>query len=334
MNNLKGIHHVTAITSDAKKIYEFFTYTLGLRLVKKTVNQDDIQTYHLFFADDKGSPGTDMTFFDFKGVEKGVEGTNSISRTSFRVPSDEALNYWLKRFDMYDVKHDDIKTLFDRKTLFFEDFDGQKYALFSDENIEGISSGTPWQKGPVPNEFAITGLGPIFLNTSDINYMTQVLVDMLYMKKIQNQDTLTLFEMGEGGNGASVIVKDTKDMNYGRQGYGSVHHVAFRIEDLDELYEWVDHLDQLGARHSGYVDRFYFKSLYTRLHPGILFEFATEGPGFIDDEEDYETLGETLALPPRFRNQRDYVEKVVKPIDTKRSDKTFEKEYFKEKTHD
>ncbi|AUD63205.1 ring-cleaving dioxygenase [Tenericutes bacterium MO-XQ] len=330
MNNLKGIHHVTAITSDAKKIYEFFTYTLGLRLVKKTVNQDDIQTYHLFFADDKGSPGTDMTFFDFKGVEKGVEGTNSISRTSFRVPSDEALNYWLKRFDMYDVKHDDIKIFFDRKSLFFEDFDGQKYALFSDENIEGISSGTPWQKGPVPNEYAITGLGPIFLNTSDINYMTQVLVDMLYMKKIKNQDTLTLFEMGEGGNGASVIVKDTKDMNYGRQGYGSVHHVAFRIEDLDELYEWVDHLDQLGARHSGYVDRFYFKSLYTRLHPGILFEFATEGPGFIDDEEDYETLGETLALPPRFRNQRDYVEKVVKPIDTKRSDKTFEKEYFKE----
>jgi glyoxalase family protein len=331
MNDLKGIHHVTAITSDAKKIYEFFTYTLGLRLVKKTVNQDDIQTYHLFFADDKGSPGTDMTFFDFKGVSKGKEGTNSISRTSFRVPNDLALDYWLKRFDMYDVKHQDIQTLFGRKVIYFEDFDGQKYALFSDEDVEGISSGTPWQKGPVPNEYAITGLGPIFLNTSDINYMTQVLVDMLYMKKIQNQDTLTLFEMGEGGNGASVIVKNTKDMDYGTQGYGSIHHVAFRIENLDELYEWVDHLDQLGARHSGYVDRFYFKSLYTRLHPGILFEFATEGPGFIDDEEDYETLGETLALPPRFRNQRDYVESVVKSIDTKRSDKTFEKEYLKEK---
>jgi glyoxalase family protein len=331
MNDLKGIHHVTAITSDAKKIYEFFTYTLGLRLVKKTVNQDDIQTYHLFFADDKGSPGTDMTFFDFKGVSKGKEGTNSISRTSFRVPNDLALDYWLKRFDMYDVKHQDIQTLFGRKVIYFEDFDGQKYALFSDEDVEGISSGTPWQKGPVPNEYAITGLGPIFLNTSDINYMTQVLVDMLYMKKIQNQDTLTLFEMGEGGNGASVIVKNTKDMDYGTQGYGSIHHVAFRIENLDELYEWVDHLDQLGARHSGYVDRFYFKSLYTRLHPGILFEFATEGPGFIDDEEDYETLGETLALPPRFRNQRDYVESVVKPIDTKRSDKNFEKEYLKEK---
>ena len=328
MKSLKGIHHVTAITSDAKKIYEFFTYTLGLRLVKKTVNQDDIQTYHLFFADDKGSPGTDMTFFDFKGVSKGREGTNSISRTSFRVPSDLALDYWIKRFEMYEIKNNGIDTLFDRKVIYFEDFDGQQYALFSDQNDQGIPSGTPWKKGPVPNEFAITGLGPIFLNTSDINYMNQVLADMMFMRKTSEQDNLTLYEMGDGGNGASVIVKHTPDMSYGTQGYGSVHHVAFRIEDLDELYEWVDHLDQLGTRHSGYVDRFYFKSLYTRLHPGILFEFATEGPGFIDDEEDYETLGETLALPPRFRNQRAYVESIVKPIDTVRSDKTFKKEYL------
>lgn len=328
MNNLKGIHHVTAITSDAKKIYEFFTYTLGLRLVKKTVNQDDIQTYHLFFADDKGSPGTDMTFFDFKGVSKGREGTNSISRTSFRVPTDLALEYWIKRFEMYEIKNNGIEVLFDRKVIYFEDFDGQQYALFSDQNDKGIPSGTPWQKGPIPNEFALTGLGPIFLNTSDNNYMHQVLVDMMFMRNVSSQENLTLYEMGDGGNGASVIVKHTPDMSYGTQGYGSVHHVAFRIEDLDELYEWVDHLDMLGARHSGYVDRFYFKSLYTRLHPGILFEFATEGPGFIDDEEDYETLGETLALPPKFRNQRAYVESVVEPIDTTRSDKIFKKEYL------
>ncbi|AUD65233.1 ring-cleaving dioxygenase [Tenericutes bacterium MZ-XQ] len=328
MNNLKGIHHVTAITSDAKKIYDFFTYTLGLRLVKKTVNQDDIQTYHLFFADDKGSPGTDMTFFDFKGVSKGREGTNSISRTSFRVPTDLALEYWIKRFEMYEIKNNGIEVLFDRKVIYFEDFDGQQYALFSDQNDKGIPSGTPWQKGPIPNEFALTGLGPIFLNTSDNNYMHQVLVDMMFMRNVSSQENLTLYEMGDGGNGASVIVKHTPDMSYGTQGYGSVHHVAFRIEDLDELYEWVDHLDMLGARHSGYVDRFYFKSLYTRLHPGILFEFATEGPGFIDDEEDYETLGETLALPPKFRNQRAYVESVVEPIDTIRSDKIFKKEYL------
>jgi glyoxalase family protein len=108
MNNLKGMHHVTAITSSAEKNYEFFTYVLGMRLVKKTVNQDDIQTYHLFFADDVGSAGTDMTFFDFPGIPKGVHGTNEISKTSFRVPSDAAIDYWVKRFDRLEVKHTGI----------------------------------------------------------------------------------------------------------------------------------------------------------------------------------------------------------------------------------
>ena len=328
MKPLKGIHHVTAITSSAEKIYDFFTYILGLRLVKKTINQDDIHTYHLFFADDKGSPGTDMTFFDFQGTSKGIEGTNSISRSSFRVPTDDALDYWAKRFTKYQVKHEAIQTLFDTNTLFFEDFDGQRYALFSDEFNQGIPSGTPWQKGPIPNEFAITGLGPIFLNTSNQTYMKEVLVRMMHMRTITTQDSYTLYEMGDGGNGARVIVKDTPNLPYSQQGYGSVHHVAFRIEDKKELDLWIDHLNQIGAGHSGYVDRFYFKSLYTRLHPGILFEFATEGPGFIDDEEDYETLGETLALPPKFRNRRDYVEKIVRSFDTVRSTKTFDKEYL------
>ena len=328
MNQLIGIHHVTAITSSAEKIYEFFTNILGLRLVKKTVNQDDINTYHLFFADDEGNPGTDMTFFDFKGVEKGKEGANEIARTSFRVPSDEALAYFIKRFDKYQVKHRSIETLFGKKVVFFEDFDGQSYALFSDQQNDGVKSGTPWKKGPVPNEFGITGLGPIFLNASDLERIEEVLMKYLFMRKTDSFENFHLYEMGEGGNGASVIVNQTDQDGYGRQGYGSIHHVAFRIQDQDELYEWIDHLDKIGARHSGYVDRFYFKSLYTRLYPNMLFEFATEGPGFIDDEEDYETLGETLALPPRFRNQRSYVESVVRQFDTVRSTKTFEKEYF------
>ncbi len=328
MNKLLGIHHVTAITSSAENIYNFFTYILGLRLVKKTINQDDINTYHLFFADDLGNPGTDMTFFDFKGVDKGQKGSNEITRTSFRVPNDEALNYWIKRFDTYKVKHEQIKTLFGIKVLFFQDFDEQLYALFSDENNKGIASGIPWQKGPVPNEFGITGLGPIFLNSSQLDSIDNVLTKMLFMHKVNQEDNLHLYEMGEGGNGASVIVDIKENALNGRQGYGSIHHIAFRIKDQDALYEWIDHLNQIGARHSGYVDRFYFKSLYTRLHPGMLFEFATEGPGFVDDEEDYETLGETLALPPKFRNQRTYVESVVRQFDTTRSTKTFKKEYL------
>lgn len=328
MRNLKGIHHVTAITSSAEQIYAFFTNILGMRLVKKTVNQDDIQTYHLFFADDKGNPGTDMTFFDFQGIQKAQRGTNEISRTGFRVPNDAALTYWVKRFSHYHVKFEKMQTIFGRKTVFFQDFDEQQYALFSDEGVDGVASGVPWEKGPIPNEFAITGLGPIFFRVKDASAMDQVLVDNMGMRKVDKSEEYHLFEMGEGGNGASVILEIDAHSPRGFQGYGGVHHVAFRIEDTAELQEWIRHLNTIGANHSGYVDRFYFRSLYTRLYPGILFEFATEGPGFIDDEESYETLGELLALPPKFRGQRALIESKVRQFDTTRSNKTFQKEYF------
>lgn len=152
IKDLKGIHHVTAMTSSAEKNYAFFTEVLGMRLVKKTVNQDDIHTYHLFFADDKGSAGTDMTFFDFPNLPKGRHGTDSISRVAFRVPSDAALEYWLDRFEQLEVPHSDIKTLFGKKYLTFQDFDDQQLQLISDENNEGVAPGTPWKNGPVPRK--------------------------------------------------------------------------------------------------------------------------------------------------------------------------------------
>lgn len=323
-----GIHHVTAITSSAEKIYQFFTYTLGLRLVKKTVNQDDVQTYHLFFADDLGSPGTDMTFFDFPGARAAVKGTNEISRTSFRVPTNSSLEYWLQRFAHYNVTHQPVQTFFGRQWLFFEDFDYQPYALVSDEGIAGVSTGTAWQKGPVPNEFAITGLGPIFLSVDDEALMNSVLVQTMNMKQIDSSESLRLYETGLGGNGASVIVDVQPDLPQSIQGYGTVHHVAFSVKDEPAIKDWMQHLTSLRFRHSGLVDRFYFKSLYSRIYPSILFEFATEGPGFIDDEEDVEHLGETLALPPAFRSMRAQIEAVVRPIDTVRSHLELKKEYF------
>ena len=328
MNQLKGIHHVTAITSSAEKNYEFFTNILGMRLVKKTINQDDINTYHLFFADDRGNAGTDVTFFDFQGSAKAVKGNNEISRIGLRVKDDASLEYWVKRFNHYGIKHEGIITLFGKKVLYFEDFDNQEYALFSDQNNIGIGSGTPWLNGPVPVEFGITGLGPIYFRVNSIERMGLILKEVMMMRYTSTEGNYTLYEMGQGGNGASVILDFQPTLKSAFQGYGGVHHVAFRIEDRAELDQWIERLNSYKAGHSGFVDRFYFKSLYTRLYPGILFEFATEGPGFIDDEEPYETLGETLALPPKFRNRRDYIESVVRPIDTVRSSKTFEKEYF------
>lgn len=327
MNQLKGLHHVTAITSSAEKIYEFFTYVLGLRLVKKTVNQDDIQTYHLFFTDDVGSPGTDMTFFDFPGIPKGVHGTNEISKTSFRVPDDRALEYWVKRFDKYDVKHTGIKEQFGKKTLSFVDFDEQQYQLISDENNKGVAAGTPWQKGPVPLEFAITGLGPIFVRTSYFDYFKELLVKVFNMTEVAEEGSFTLFEMGEGGNGAQVIVEYNTVLPQARQGYGTVHHTAFRVDERADLDAWQQHLQSFQLPNSGFVDRYFFGSLYTNVAPSILFELATDGPGFTGDEP-YETLGEKLSLPPFFEAKREQIEKLVRPIDTVRSTLKIEKEYL------
>ncbi|HZJ87115.1 MAG TPA: ring-cleaving dioxygenase [Erysipelothrix sp.] len=324
---LKGIHHVTAITSSAEKIYDFYTHILGMRLVKKNVNQDDLTSFHLFFADDKGSAGTDMTFFDFKGAGPHQKGNNDISRTTFRVNDDKAIEYWMKRFDHYEIEHE-LKKMFDKKLLFFEDFDGQRYALISDENNKGIESGTPWLKGPVPNEFAITGLGPVFLNVFDFDSMNLALVNVMKMRYVSQEGDYHLFEMGQGGNGAAVYVYEDKTMLRSFQGYGGVHHVAFRTEDKQHIDAWKKHFDNLNLPNSGHVDRFYFESVYIRLYPGILFELATDGPGFIDDEESYEILGEKLTLPPHLRDKREYVEKHLKDFDTTRSTKVFEKEYF------
>ncbi|PVY37335.1 ring-cleaving dioxygenase [Pontibacter virosus] len=325
MNELKGVHHVTAIASSAEKIYDFFTNVLGMRLVKKTVNQDDIQTYHLFFADDKGSAGTDMTFFDFPGIQKGVHGTNEIARTSFRVPSDAALAYWEKRFDRLNVKHSGIQKQFGKHTLPFVDFDDQQYQLISDETNTGIASGTPWQKGPVPSEYAITGLGPVFVRIGDFDYFKEVLEKVLLFRETAQEGAFHLFEVGEGGNGASVIVEKNGSLPMAQQGFGTVHHVAFRVEDRTALEEWIERMNRIGLPTSGYVNRHFFESLYTRVAPGILFELATDGPGFMGDEP-YETLGEKLSLPPFLEPKREAIEKMVRPIDTVRSTKTFEQE--------
>ena len=326
MNHLKGIHHVTAITSSAEKNYEFFSFVLGMRLVKKTVNQDDIQTYHLFFADDKGSAGTDMTFFDFPNIPRGVHGTNEIAKTSFRVPTDEALDYWVRRFNRLKVEHTGIKEQFGKKTLSFVDFDDQKYQLISDEHNEGVEAGTPWQKGPIPLEYAITGLGPIFIRIADFHYFKQVLEQVMEFKEIDTDGVFHLFEGRARGNGAQIIVEHNTSLPMSRQGYGTVHHVAFRVEDRAVLDEWTNRLEGFGFQTSGYVDRHFFESLYARVAPQILFEFATDGPGFLGDEP-YETVGEKLSLPPFLEPQREQIEKLVRPIDTVRSTMDFAKEY-------
>ncbi|TRM10945.1 ring-cleaving dioxygenase [Lentibacillus cibarius] len=315
-DGLLGIHHVTAMTDNAERNYQFFTEVLGMRLVKKTINQDDIHTYHTFFADDVGSPGTDMTFFDFPNVPKGTPGTNSISRVGLRVPNDAALDYYLERFKEFGVKNEGIQELFGKKVLPFEESDGQRYQLFSDENNEGVAPGTPWKNGPVPEEKAIYGLGPVEITVSYFEDFKRVLATVYGMKPILEEADVALFDVGEGGNGGQVIVRHD-DTTPHRPGYGQVHHVSFRVKDHETIKQWESKYDDIGMRHSGIVDRFYFEALYTNVGD-ILIEVSTDGPGFMDDEP-YETLGESLALPPFLESQRAYIEAQIRPFDTKRS---------------
>ncbi|GAE93222.1 glyoxalase family protein [Gracilibacillus boraciitolerans JCM 21714] len=198
--------------------------------------------------------------------------------------------------------------------------------MISDENNQGVPSGTPWQDGPIPNEYAITGLGPITVRIKDFKHFNQVMEKVLLFKNIDHEGSYHLFEVGEGGNGAQVIVEENDDLPMAQQGYGTVHHAAFRIDDLETLHQWDEHYRRFGFQTSGYVDRFFFKSLYTRVAPQILFELATDGPGFMGDEP-YETLGEKLSLPPFLENKRKEIVGMVRHIDTVRSSKELKKEY-------
>lgn len=315
-NQLLGIHHVTAITDDAERNYKFFTDVLGMRLVKKTVNQDDIYTYHTFFADDEGSPGTDMTFFDFPNIPKGKSGTNSITKPSFRVPNDAALSYYEQRFNDFGVKHDGIQTLFGKQVLPFEESDGQHYQLVSDEHNSGVAPGKPWQNGPVPTDKAIYGLGPIEITVSYFEDFKKILEQIYGMKTIVEEQNVALLEVGAGGNGGQVILRKDTTSNEAVQGYGEVHHVSFRLKDHEAIAQWEEKYKEVGIGNSGLVDRFYFEALYAGIGH-ILIEVSTDGPGFMGDEP-YETLGESLSLPPFLENQRDYIESEIRPFNTKR----------------
>ncbi|MBM7661934.1 glyoxalase family protein [Bacillus mesophilus] len=317
---LKGQHHVSAITADAKRNYEFYTKTLGLRLVKKTVNQDDTSVYHLFYADERGNPGTDLTFFEIPRAGHTYEGSNSISATSLRVPKDASLQYWKERFETLGVEHDEITHETGRATLSFTDFEGQRLVLVSDEHNVGVDGGNPWDQSPIPKEHAIYGLGPVLLTVSQKELTSKILTDILGYREKRTfaayGSEVTVYETGEGGTGAEIHLLERSDLPRERPGRGSVHHVAFRVESQEELNKWVAYLKEKRIPSSGFVERYYFKSLYFREPNGILFELATDGPGFEGDEP-FEHLGESLALPPYFEDQRDSIEAKLKPLETK-----------------
>jgi glyoxalase family protein len=310
---LTGIHHLTAISAKPRENLAFYTGLLGMRLVKKTVNQDDVSAYHLFYADGKANPGTDLTFFDFPAAPE-RRGTNSISRTGLRVAGEKSLGYWRDRLKQAGSHTGDIKEVDGRLTLPFEDGEGQRLVLVDDG---GTGPASPWERSAVPAEHQIRGLGPIVLTVHDLARTAQVLTDVMNMRRERDYAApgavAHVFAMGEGGPAAELHVIESADSPAARQGAGAVHHVAFRTPDEEQYHAWARRLTELGIANSGEIDRFYFRSLYFREPNGILFEIATDGPGFATDEP-MATLGEKLALPPFLEPRRAEIEAGLKPI--------------------
>jgi glyoxalase family protein len=310
---LTGIHHLTAISAKPRENLAFYTGVLGMRLVKKTVNQDDVSAYHLFYADGNANPGTDLTFFDFPAAPE-RRGTNSISRTGLRVAGEKSLGYWRDRLKQAGGHTGDIKEVDGRLTLPFEDGEGQRLVLVDDG---GAGPASPWERSAVPAEHQVRGLGPIVLTVHDLERTAQVLTGVMNMRRERDYAapgaTAHVFAMGEGGPAAELHVIESADLPPARQGAGAVHHVAFRTPDEEQYHAWTRRLTELGIPNSGEIDRFYFRSLYFREPNGILFEIATDGPGFATDEP-MATLGEKLALPPFLEPRRAEIEKGLKPI--------------------
>ena len=312
---LNGIHHLTAVSSSIRENLRFYTGPLGMRLVKRSVNQDDVSAYHLFYADAVGTPGTDLTFFDWN-MPREKRGTNSVVRTMLRVTGADTIDWWRNRFKELGVTCGEIVERDGRITLDFEDSEGQRLAL-----VDDAGTGDPptiWESSPVPADKQVRGIGPIVMSVADIRPTDTVLTRVLEMNHdreyMDEGHAIHVYRMRGDGPHAELHVAVEPDTPRARLGAGGVHHVAFRTPNEAEYHEWTARLNSFGIPNSGEIDRYYFRSLYFREPGHVLFEIATEGPGFGVDE-DTATLGEKVVLPPFLENQRAAIVANLKPLD-------------------
>lgn len=313
---IPGLHHVTAITAAASGNATFYTQHLGMRLAKKSVNQDDLKAYHLYYGDEVGKPGTEVTFFDWPQTPPTIAGAGTIAPIALRVPGTQALEWWERRFDDLSVGHDEIAERDGRAVLAFTDPEGQRLELVDDGGVPG---GTPWARSPVPAGVAITGLHGVTITSRRPDQTAALLTRVLGFRQVagyglpDGSGSVAVFETGAGGPGTEVRVIAPRAAQVGMPGAGGVHHVAFQTPDEEQQLEWRARLTKLGLGVTPVVDRFYFKSLYFREPGGALFEIATMGPGFLADES-LEELGEHLSLPVFLEPRREEIEANLRPI--------------------
>lgn len=315
-----GIHHVTCVAGDPQQNLDFWVETLGLRLVKRSINQDDPETYHFFFADAEGTPGTSMTFFPWEDLSQGRVGSGQVARTAFRVP-EGSLDYWEDRFDKYGVEYDERLDRFGETVLPFRDPDGLPVELVA-VSIPADDPTVPWTEF-VPEDAAIRGFHSVTLWVAD-PMPTESLLRSMGLEAVGTEqaqgdvsgDERTRFA-ANGPVGTYVDVLPT--IEAGRQGHGTVHHVAFQTPTDEDQQAMRSAVQSEGLRPTQRIDRHWFRSVYFRESNGVLFELATSGPGY-DSDEPLDSLGERLVLPGQFEDRREGIEAALPDITVPRAD--------------
>ncbi len=301
MNHHKGIHHITAVAKDPQRNAEFYVKTLGLRLIKKSVNQDDPETYHLFYGNQEAASGASLTFFPWTHLPKGEPGTGEAVTVSFSVPED-SLSYWQERLKEHDVSTGEPFTRFAQKVLPFEDPDGLNLELvFESSDYKPDTD----REGSVPKEYAIRGFWGTTLRLTEEVTTEEILLDILGFEKAEKEGNQQLYTT-DAPIGGSLIIQ-TAGQQTGRSGHGTVHHVAFRTADKEMSQSLREKVQEKGLMPTELIDRHWFNSVYFRIRAGVLFEMATEGPGYTVDE-DPDHLGEKLILAPWLESRREMIE--------------------------
>jgi glyoxalase family protein len=308
MRPTTGLHHVTAIAGPAQENLDFYAGILGMRLVKRSVNQDDPGTYHLFYADAEGRPGTDLTFFPWSHMAPSRDGHGLSVEVALTAPAG-ALSFWTKRLAQYGVTMSPIERRFGRSVLPVVDPHGLRLALVEHEQAVDRPF-TPWEHSPVPAEWQIRGLESARLRERELAPTASFLTDVLGFSYLGEEAGWHRYGVGGGGSGAYVDVQETAGSRRGAWGVGSIHHLAWRVDDGPQQMELRARIEEAGRRPTPVIDRFWFQSVYFLEPGGVLFELATDGPGFAVDEEPGH-LGESLVLPPWLESNRRQIEALL-----------------------
>jgi glyoxalase family protein len=305
MKGVNGLHHITAIAGPAQENLDFYSGVLGLRLVKKSVNQDDVATYHLFYADSEGHPGTDLTFFPWHHAAPARQGHGLASEVALAV-APNTLEWWKARLERFGVRAPRMETRFDERALAFADPHGLEVALVESPGALDRPFAA-WAEGPVPIERQILGLHGARMPERTLDATAEFLTGVLGFRHVGSDGPWHRYASGTSGSGTHVDLREAADSPRGFWGVGSVHHLAWRVDDAAHQLEVRTQVAAVGRRPTPVIDRFWFQSVYFQEPGGVLFELATDGPGFAVDE-DPEHLGETLVLPPWLEERRGEIE--------------------------